>query len=278
LASNPALDRVDRPMSTGSADGLSSVAYQPSAAELLLSEVTPLLHRDDWWLAGWILADLDQRGFLGRDARSLSAELGVDEARVSTVIDAIRVVGPPGICAADTTECLLLQLEILEADGRAPHQLRKLITCHLPDLAKGRTGTVAAALGVDSGEVLALRDFLRTHLRPWAVLDAPASRPVPAAHRTSSSAPRRTRPTSSRWSSRAARPRYGWIRSGPISPRTGTRRSHRPSAGGCASTSPARVPFSPALRNGPRRCCGWPATSPYGSTASCARARRRTRR
>jgi len=181
LASNPALDRVDRPMSTGSADGLSSVAYQPSAAELLLSEVTPLLHRDDWWLAGWILADLDQRGFLGRDARSLSAELGVDEALVSTVIDAIRVVGPPGICAADTTECLLLQLEILEADGRAPHQLRKLITCHLPDLAKGRTGTVAAALGVDSGEVLALRDFLRTHLRPWAVLDAPASRPVPAA-------------------------------------------------------------------------------------------------
>jgi RNA polymerase sigma-54 factor len=182
LESNPALDRVDRPgTGTGwSGEGLNSVPYRPGTAESLVSEVRPLLPEDDRWLAAWILADLDQRGFLGRDVRTLAADLGVDEARATRVIEAIRAVGPPGICAADVTDCLLLQLQPLEADGRAPRLLRTMITDHLPDLAKGRVGTVAAALGISSGEVLALRDFLRTHLRPWVALDAPAAGPVPA--------------------------------------------------------------------------------------------------
>lgn len=207
LAGNPALERVDAPAcpgcgtlvdlpgcavcgdrparrsGAGPADGAEPwpAAAQPeSATEALLAEAAPLLASGDRWLAAYVLADLDGRGFLDRPAGAMAAALGVDVGRVERVIRAIRAVGPAGICAADVTDCLLRQLEPFEARGQAPRLLRAMLAGHLGDLARGRIGAVAAALGADRDEVLAARDFLRRHLRPWAMLPEPPLAPVPA--------------------------------------------------------------------------------------------------
>lgn len=178
-------DRDDRgrpgpPAADDGADGWPEPPYRPSPAELLLAEAAPMVAADDRWLAAYIVADLDSRGFLGRDARTIAAELDVDVTRVAAVIDAVRAVGPPGVCAADVTDCLLLQLEPFEARGDAPALLRPIIAGHLEDLGHGRVGAVAAALGACQADVLAARDFLRRHLRPYATLPEPAGVPVPA--------------------------------------------------------------------------------------------------
>ena len=146
LAGNPALERVDRPACPGCGvrlaghDGAQcgarlaapqlatrgrcrswpATAHRPSAAELLLAEVAPLLATSDRWLAAYVLADLDDRGFLDCPAGAIAARLGVGADRVERVIQAIRAVGPPGICAVDATDCLLRQLEPFEARGQAP--------------------------------------------------------------------------------------------------------------------------------------------------------------
>jgi RNA polymerase sigma-54 factor len=209
LATNPALERIDRPACPGcglplvgddclacgdrddrlrpSPPAAEDVAgarpdppYRPSAAELLAAEVAPLLATGDRWLAAYLVGDLDGRGLLGRDACAVAAELAVDVARVAAVIDAIRAVGPPGVCAVDVRDCLLRQLEPFEARGEAPALLRPIIAGHLEDLGRGRTGAVAAALGASHADVLAARDFLRRHLRPYATLPEPAELPLPA--------------------------------------------------------------------------------------------------
>jgi RNA polymerase sigma-54 factor len=207
LAGNPALERVDGPAcpSCGArvadagcaacgdrpahrpgippedgGDPWPAAAQPQSAAEALLAEVVPLLADGDRWLAAYVLADLDDRGFLDCPAGAVAARLGVDPGRVERVIQAIRAVGPAGICAADATDCLLRQLEPFEARGQAPRLLRPILAGHLGDLATGRIGAVAAALGGDRDEVLAARDFLRQHLRPWAMLPEPPLAPVPA--------------------------------------------------------------------------------------------------
>jgi RNA polymerase sigma-54 factor len=208
LAGNPALERVDcpacpgcgRPLPDGGcpmcsgrddrrrpcqpADADASAGAdppdRPSAAELLLTEVGPLVAPGDRWLAAYVIADLDDRGFLGRDEQALAAALGVDVSRVAGVIAAIRTVGPPGVCAVDVTECLLLQLERFETSGDAPPLVRPMIASHLQDLGLGRTGAVATSLGASQADVLAARDFLRRHLRPSATLPEPACLPIPA--------------------------------------------------------------------------------------------------
>lgn len=206
LAANPALERPDGPACPGCGrpftdpdcpacgGGVSRwaggppgvdddgpvVPHRPSTAELLEAEAGPLVPTRDRWLVSYLVAELDDRGLLGRDSGELAAGLGVDPARLVRALDAVRAAGPPGIGAVDIPDCLLRQLEPFEAQGLAPVLLRPMIAGHLDDLAGGRIGRIAAALGAGEADVVAAREFLRRHLRPSAAPDDPADLPVPA--------------------------------------------------------------------------------------------------
>lgn len=148
----------------------------------LLAEIGPMLPAEDRALAAYVLADLDGRGLLGRDPADLAATLGVPEERLRRVIDAIRSVGPPGICAASVTEMLLLQVDSWGGEPTLPPHVRSLVADHLDDLAAGRLHEIARALGSSVGAIREAAAFVRCHLRPSAAPSgstAPRLRPAP---------------------------------------------------------------------------------------------------
>lgn len=199
LAENPALDRLEErhcpgcgrpvgdtrcpactpgagrtppsPGQVSSGEPLHAVAHSATVAEQLFPDVAALLAPEDHPVAAYVLADLDDRGLLGREPGDVATALGTEEDRVVRVVEAIRAVGPPGICARDVVECLLLQLEPWEARGEAPPHARAMITEHLEDLGKGRSRRIARSLGITDAEVAATRDFLRRCLRPYVTFE-----------------------------------------------------------------------------------------------------------
>jgi RNA polymerase sigma-54 factor len=113
LARNPALTRDSPdpptvalvPASAGPAalpDDLPAAPEPPATA--LLSDVAAGLPGSDRWLAAYLLADLDERGLLGRSVEAIAFQLRVPPARIARVLTAVRAVGPPGIAAADIRE------------------------------------------------------------------------------------------------------------------------------------------------------------------------------
>jgi RNA polymerase sigma-54 factor len=148
------------------------------AAGELAGAAAVLVDTGDRALVEYVLADLDGRGYLDRTPGVIAASVGVAEERVRAAIDAIRAVGPPGICAADLRECLLWQLDAMPD---APPLVRAVLETHLDTLARGRLGAVARALGVPAADVTAALEFLRQRMRPDAAVDPPA--PPPAAVR-----------------------------------------------------------------------------------------------
>ena len=162
------------------ADSMQVLPERRTVAERLLADVSPMLRSVGRVIAEYVIADLDGRGLLDRDPSELARDLGVDSGAVTEVIEVIRSVGPPGICARDVTECLLLQVDHWERRGQAPSLLRPLVAAHLEDLAAGRLGAIAGALDATHGEVAAARDFLRTHLRPFVTFAAPPDQAVPS--------------------------------------------------------------------------------------------------
>lgn len=109
-------------------------------------------------LALFLLGHLDERGYLNVSVEQVCNRFNVDAASVMGVIRVLQQFEPPGICARDLRECLLLQIE---RQPDAPPLLRRLVAHHLEKLADGRWKAVATDLGCDEGELQRLVDMLR---------------------------------------------------------------------------------------------------------------------
>jgi RNA polymerase sigma-54 factor len=162
-------------------DQLANVAERPSDAHRLLAELRLALPAGEHSIAEALVASLDERGYLTAAPHIVAGWLGIDPARVESVLGELCATGPAGIAAHDLRKCLLLQLDRCEA----AHELaRAVVSEHLHALAAGRYGAVARALGVEREEVLHVRDFIRSTLRPTpcfvgAYSAAPCALPLP---------------------------------------------------------------------------------------------------
>lgn len=155
-----------------SLDALNIVADQRSLSEHLLVELTAVLEDEDMPIAEYLVGELDERGFLETDLSVAAASLEVPLARVEHVLSALQTVGPVGVGARTVQECLLLQLERWEQTGVSDPLARLLIEEHLDSLGQGKYSQLARHLGVSYEEVIAAREFIREHLRPYPVAES----------------------------------------------------------------------------------------------------------
>ena len=156
LDDNPALildERGRRPglPHDGNQRQIGEPADRPSDAARLLRELRLMTAARDHAVAEYIVGSLDDRGYLDADPGEIASELGVARSRVDRVVTALRACGPPGIAARDLRDCLALQLD---RRGIADPILRGVIESHLPALAAGRYGAIAAALGTSREDVV----------------------------------------------------------------------------------------------------------------------------
>jgi RNA polymerase sigma-54 factor len=96
--------------------------------------------------------------------------------RVVAVVAQLREIGPTGIAARDVRECVLIQLDLLAADGLSAPHARTIIAEHMDDLAAHRYHKIARALGISTADVTAARAFLQRHTWPY-----PAQPPLASA-------------------------------------------------------------------------------------------------
>ncbi len=147
------------------------VADQRSLAEHLMMELGTVLDEADLPIAEYLIGELNDRGFLETPLTAVAEALAVAEKRVERVLRALQAVGPAGLGARSVAECLLLQLDRWQESGVEHPLARKIVVDHLPELAQGKYGQLAEALGVPYEDVLAARDFIRSHLRPYPIAE-----------------------------------------------------------------------------------------------------------
>lgn len=93
----------------------------------------------------YLIDNTDDNGYLAVDIREVAAFFNVSEERVQGVLDKLQSLDPPGICARNLRECLLLQLRQLdEADEEAILVVEK----YLDELASDDAESVALSAGI----------------------------------------------------------------------------------------------------------------------------------
>jgi RNA polymerase sigma-54 factor len=148
-------------------DPLLFVAAPRSFAEVLLGDLYASLPEEDHPIAQALVGNLDDQGFLANDLGEIAMQLGVAVERVEEVLDRLRELGPAGIATRNTRECLLVQIDVLEAQGITCPHARELVADHLDDLGTRSPRQLARELRLMATEVENVRAFIKRYLWPY---------------------------------------------------------------------------------------------------------------
>ena len=152
-------------------DPLMRIAAHSDRREHLLRAMAGELDGDDLSIAEYLIGELDERGFLTINHAQAAGLLDISEEHLARLITILQSVGPLGIGASDARECLLIQLAHWESLGEEDPLARRLLESHFDSLGKSQFGQLARELNVSQDEILAARDFIRSHLRPYPIAE-----------------------------------------------------------------------------------------------------------
>jgi RNA polymerase sigma-54 factor len=148
-------------------DPLLAIAAPMSLQESLQRDLHIALPTSDHTIADYLVGSLDEQGFLDCQIEEIADILHVDLEQVDKVLRRLQELGPAGVGARNVQECLLIQLDRLERAGVANPHIRTIVSDYWLDLGEHRYGAIAHALDITYDEVVAARDFMRQHLRPF---------------------------------------------------------------------------------------------------------------
>jgi RNA polymerase sigma-54 factor len=160
-------DDASTPAADDEFDPLLAVAAPTSLREAVQRDLHVSLPERDHVIADYLVGSLDEHGFLDGDIEEIAAMMHTESERVEQVLLRLQEFGPAGLGARNVQECLLIQLARLERQGMGHPHLRTIVSDHWFDLGEHRYGAIAQALGISYDDVVAARDFMRQHLRPF---------------------------------------------------------------------------------------------------------------
>ena len=127
----------------------SFAAGELSLHEHLLAQAGECLSGPDLVVAGQIVEQVDETGYLLTTTLELAGRLGIPLAEVERILAIVQGFDPPGIAARSLAECLALQAR--EADRYDPAMAR--LIDNLDYLAKGNFSALKRICGVDDEDL-----------------------------------------------------------------------------------------------------------------------------
>lgn len=167
MEANPALEEVQDEKTNSEYVGENQEAFQPddtpavlTMKENLLLQLKALeLDRLRHMVGEYLIDNTDENGYLNTDICEVAAFFNISSARVQKVLEILQKFDPPGICARNLKECLLLQLKQMdEIDSKAIYIVEK----HLDELASYDTENVSEITGMPVEEVYNIFNKIRS--------------------------------------------------------------------------------------------------------------------
>ncbi|MGM0393241.1 MAG: RNA polymerase factor sigma-54 [Thermodesulfobacteriota bacterium] len=120
------------------------------------------LDEKDERIGHMIIDNLNPDGYLCAEVTEIAQAAQVETARVETVLSILQTLDPPGVCARDLCETLLIQVKQLGIDNPV---LTEIIRHHLKNLENRNSRKIAKALRISVDDVRAAVKILQ-YLEP----------------------------------------------------------------------------------------------------------------
>ena len=146
-------------------DRFALITRKPTLQDVLLRQLGMFANTDEELKIGQeIIGNIDDNGYLKATLEDIALALGIESARVESVLKLIQQFDPPGVAARTVQECLLIQLELV---NECEPLLKKIIEAHLDDVAKKNFSHISRCLKEPAEKIEAcLKKILRLDPKP----------------------------------------------------------------------------------------------------------------
>ncbi len=112
------------------------------------------LNKDEEKIGHTIIGNLNMDGYLCSSNIEIAQNLDFDIEQVDNVLSILQTFDPPGVCARDLCETLLIQVRQLGIDNEIINGIiNEIIKNHLKNLENRNTGKIAKALKISADDV-----------------------------------------------------------------------------------------------------------------------------
>ena len=132
-----------------------------------------------------ILGNIDEDGYLRRkpeniaDDLAFSMNISATEDEILDVLYIIQDFDPPGVCAIDLQECLLLQIERKDEDDPVVKLARKILKYHFDEFTKKHYDKIITRLDITEEELKeAIEEILKLNPKPGSSYSDPLNKTV----------------------------------------------------------------------------------------------------
>ncbi|MDP4182142.1 MAG: RNA polymerase factor sigma-54 [Bacillota bacterium] len=107
----------------------------------------------------YIIGNIDQNGYMTLKLSEIASSLKVPLNTVKIALKLLQGFDPPGVCARNLKECLMLQLKQMDNIDK---NIYKVVESHLDDLANNRISEVAKDIGISLQKTHEIYKFIKT--------------------------------------------------------------------------------------------------------------------
>lgn len=147
--------------------------HEQLQSQLGLRKLTP----EQYQIGCFIIGSIDDSGYLTRDFNSLVDDLAFNQniitnpKEIEKLVKVIQEFDPPGICAKNLQECLLIQLKRIEKpSGSVKHAIR-IIERYFNEFTKKHYDKISGKMGISETELKnAYSEILKLNPKPGNIL------------------------------------------------------------------------------------------------------------
>ncbi len=122
--------------------------------QLSLSDATPEVRE----IATYLIGNIDEDGYLRVAREEIRAAGYEDSENVEKALELVRSFDPPGICAFDLPDCLMLQIRALKIENPL---IEKIVTEHWPEFLNRQFQSLARSLGTGMSQLQAVVEIIK---------------------------------------------------------------------------------------------------------------------
>jgi RNA polymerase sigma-54 factor len=148
-------------------DPVGNMPAEMTLQDHLRAQLRSAVPEEDYPIGEYLINSLDDNGWLDGTVEEIACDLGEDPETVLRVLRVIQTFDPPGIGARNLQECMLIQLQFLQEEGKGNPLAESMVRDHFADVVSRRYSRLARIFHISLDCAKKTVEFMKDQLNPY---------------------------------------------------------------------------------------------------------------